>query len=670
VREIIVTRLARLPEPAQRLARLASVVGRTVPHDLLAALARDEDLDRTVRVLVDHGHLVIVEPDSYAFRHALIHEALYRELLPGERRQAHATVARCLAERPELAMAPAAELAHHWDAAGEAAPALAASVRAAAVATEGLAPAAAHAHYERALRRWPDVAEPDTVAGLDHDTLLEQAAEAASLAGHNQRAVELTQQRLTVLRDPERVGCVYEQLSYQARSAGNWELARHAAAETVRLLPAGSPARPTLESWRMMLDMLGARHLDAVRHASRLLPGATGVARNRALTVLGAGNVMLGHVADGVTYLEQHREFAGRSGVPRFIGVGYVNASESLIWADRHTEALALAREGRTRASELGFDIYLLPLVGNAVRALAELGRWDEALDTSNDPDDPAADPFNWIFVDLPRAEVLLRRGELTDAAELLKRIGTVLDGQDDAQYGSELAHLRARLAAAEGRPDDAHAAVREGLELALRAQDLWLVARLVATGVALATDPAEADELLAAGRTHRAALPDAVPLPRTRRAVALAEAERAGDPAAWSEVDGGPDPYLAAYARYREAEALLSAKGSRARAAELLAFAATTAQKLGAAPLAALVASVSERARLTPAGTTSVLGLTAREAEIFALVGQGRTNAEIAAELFISTKTASVHVSNILRKLGLRSRIQAAALAHRQEHR
>ncbi|MDQ3788471.1 MAG: helix-turn-helix transcriptional regulator [Actinomycetota bacterium] len=71
----------------------------------------------------------------------------------------------------------------------------------------------------------------------------------------------------------------------------------------------------------------------------------------------------------------------------------------------------------------------------------------------------------------------------------------------------------------------------------------------------------------------------------------------------------------------------------------------------------------------MVTSGTAPLLGLTAREAEIFSLVGQGKTNAEIAAELFISTKTASVHVSNILRKLGVKSRIQAAALAHRQEH-
>ncbi|GAB1516504.1 helix-turn-helix transcriptional regulator [Actinophytocola sp. KF-1] len=681
VREIIVTRMARLSAPAQRLARLASVVGRTVPHDLLAALVPADDLDAAVRDLIDHGQLVIVEPDAYAFRHALIQEALYRELLPGERRQAHAAVARGLTARPELARSHAAELAHHWDAAGAAEPALAAAVVAAAGASDGHAPAAAHAHYERALRRWPDVADPESVTGIDHDQLLERAAEAASLAGHNQRAVELTQQRLADLRDPERIAHAYEQLSYQARSVGNWELARHASAETVRLLPDGSPARLRVESWQMMLAMLGARHLDAVRHGERILPLAPEgpdddlVPRNRALTALGTAHVMLGHVDEGVGYLARHREFGARTGVPRFVGVGYVNTAESLIWADRQTEALALARDGVERASELGFAIYLLPIVGNAVRALAELGRWDEALDTAADPDDPAADPFNWIFVDLPRAEVLLRRGEPAAAAALLARAGAVLDGQDDAQYGTELAHLRARLAGEEGRHADGLAAVRTGLETALAAQDMWLVARLVATGVwlAMATgDTATADELLSAGREHRTSLEarGAVALPRTLRAVALAEAERAGpDPAAWAAVDGGPEVYLTAYARFREAEALLSAKGSRVRAAELLAAAAATAAELSAAPLADRIAALAGRARLVPSGAAPALGLTAREAEIFALVGQGKTNAEIAAELFISTKTASVHVSNILRKLGVKSRIQAAALAHRQEH-
>ncbi|MPZ84543.1 MAG: hypothetical protein GEV28_30820 [Actinophytocola sp.] len=213
----------------------------------------------------------------------------------------------------------------------------------------------------------------------------------------------------------------------------------------------------------------------------------------------------------------------------------------------------------------------------------------------------------------------------------------------------------------------------------------MWLAIRLVATGVQVEADAVAddasagagaADELLALGRRHRTELETAgaVALPRTRRAQGLADAERTRlgtpDPAAWvtlAEV-AGVDRYLAGYARFREAEALLQVKGSRTRAAEAIAEAAETAAALGAAPLAERTSALAGRARITPRPAPAAHGLTARETEILALVGRGLTNAEIAGELFISTKTASVHVSNILRKLGLRSRIQAAALAHRAE--
>lgn len=694
VRDIVLTRLARLGDDAQHLARIASVAGRTVPHDLLQGLGAfpEDRLGTALRELVDHGQLTAAGSDAYAFRHALIHESLYRDLLPGERRAAHARIARHLADHPELAgtrsaAGAAAELAHHWDAAGDPARALAASVEAASAAAGGLAPAEAHAHYERALRRWRETA--DRPAGLTHGTLLERAAEAASLAGHNQRAVELTKARIAELagEETERVALAYEQLSYQARSAGNWELARSASRQSVRLVPADSPARLRIESWLMMIDMLAGQHLDAVRRAERLLPYAADdpMVTNRALTALGTGHVMLGHVAEGVEHLRRHREFADRSATPRFIGVGYVNTAESLIWADRQVDALALARQGVERATEYGFDIYLLPILGNVVRALAELHRWDEAVDATRDPDDPSADPFNWVFVDLPRAEILLRRGDLAGAAGLLKRIGAVLDGQGDVQYGTELAGLRARLAAAEHRWDDARAAVRAGLDVALSAQEMWLASRLVATGVQVEADAVTddagsadaADELLTLGHRHRVALEaaGAVALPRTLRAQALADAERTRlgtpDPAAWVTLAelAGVDRYLAGYARFREAEALLQVKGSRTRAAEAIGEAAETAAALDAAPLAGLTAALASRGRLTPRPTHGAAhGLTARETEILALVGRGLTNAEIAGELFISTKTASVHVSNILRKLGLKSRIQAAALAHRAE--
>jgi len=704
VREVVITRLARLTEGARQLSRLASVIGRTVSHDLLADLAglSEVDIGASVRDLIHHGQLVTAGDDGYAFRHALIREAIYADLLPGERRSAHGRVARLLAARPTST----AELAHHWDAAGAADEALTASVLAGGSASAAFAPVEAHSHYERALRRWPEATDPTALTGLDLDTLLERAAEAASLASRNARAVELTKERLAVLderRDPERAALAHAVLSYRAWASADWPLARAANLRALELIPAESPERVAIMARRAGLAMLSSRHREALTYAGELLPVAEAAGDQtsyaRGLMVVGLCHIGLGHVDEGLSFLRQHLDLANETRVPRMLGVSYANHPEALVWVDRPAQALAMAREGIARAGEFGFDFYLLLIVGNQVRALAELHRWDEVLDATDDPTDQGADAFTRLPVDLTRADVYLKRGSWAAAAELLDRSAEVLTGQDDVQFGTELCALQALLAAKERRWADARAAVREGLRIALSADNQHRAAQLVSIGVRVEADAADdaretgaapdlagalarADEVLAAGRAHQSALAadGAVPLPRVLRYYALALAERSRllappSPSAWSDVVAvaAHDRHLAAYARFRAAEAVLLGRGPRQQATTALAEAATVAAELGATPLAEQVAALAERGRVTlpAAGTPAVaadpLGLTSREVEVLELVGRGLTNSEIAEELFISTKTASVHVSNILRKLGLKSRIQAAALAHRR---
>ncbi len=172
-------------------------------------------------------------------------------------------------------------------------------------------------------------------------------------------------------------------------------------------------------------------------------------------------------------------------------------------------------------------------------------------------------------------------------------------------------------------------------------------------------------------------------------RALLLAEEARAagtGEPEAWSAAvtawqDVG-EPYPLAYALLRLAEACSTA-GDRQSAAELVTRAQEIAERIGAEPVAAEAAALRRRARLAQparpaddgapeldgeatADELARFGLTEREREVLALLSAGRSNPEIAQALFISAKTASVHVSNILAKLGVASRVEAAAVAHR----
>jgi DNA-binding CsgD family transcriptional regulator len=155
-------------------------------------------------------------------------------------------------------------------------------------------------------------------------------------------------------------------------------------------------------------------------------------------------------------------------------------------------------------------------------------------------------------------------------------------------------------------------------------------------------------------------------------------------DPILWQDVASRWEalgrPYPAAYGWYRYAECVLAAHGPRADAQRGLAKAAATCRRLDARPLGEDVARLARHARLDidpgrdDEGPTAApeprlgtsTGLTERELEVLGLLAAGLSNQQIADTLFISRKTASVHVSNILGKLGVDNRIEAAAVAHR----
>ena len=177
----------------------------------------------------------------------------------------------------------------------------------------------------------------------------------------------------------------------------------------------------------------------------------------------------------------------------------------------------------------------------------------------------------------------------------------------------------------------------------------------------------------------------DGGPVERVWNAVAAADLARArgrSDPALWAkaarEWEAIGRTFLAALARWREAEAHVE-RGDRAAALEPARLALETAERVGASWLVGEVSALRDRARLDlevesdgrePSNgdgpADDPFGLTARERQVLALIAEGATNRQIGTALFMAEKTASVHVSRILAKLGVSSRTQAAAVAHR----
>ncbi|HEX9354613.1 MAG TPA: AAA family ATPase, partial [Streptosporangiaceae bacterium] len=157
VRDVLAARVARLPAAGQRVLGAASVLGRAMSHQLLAAVAEDADLDDGLAAAFSHR---LLEPDEagYRFRHPLIQETVYG-LLPPARQALHARAAAALtqlrpAEAPAARAGHAVQVAFHWQQAGHAGEALAAAVRAGDLAQAAHAPAEALAQYTLAIAGW------------------------------------------------------------------------------------------------------------------------------------------------------------------------------------------------------------------------------------------------------------------------------------------------------------------------------------------------------------------------------------------------------------------------------------------------------------------------------------------------------------------------------------
>ncbi|GAA1856623.1 helix-turn-helix transcriptional regulator [Myceligenerans crystallogenes] len=710
LRDILLLRYWRLSRPAQALCRVVAAAGASVWHDVLddvlarsgpEAPGRDDPLspDDAAREAIESSVLVATA-ERYQFRHALMQEAVYAELLPGERRRLHIAYANALTtalSRRTPSVAKLSHIADHWWRAGVLDKALAAAVEAHTAAVAGAAISAAVRLGERALELWEQVPDARDVAGIEHHELLRVVADAVRQSLRTDRALALAYQALDEWPAGDVVG--------HARMLCDAALcAAHA----------GSPEGPALVD--KALDLLAPGVDDAVRaevliRKARylMLDGRSAEAIEAAgaghETALRAGHRPLAAIGLNIRATARHgtgdpaamaefvaaRDLAGSdwNALQRY----YINGTDAFLLRGEWERALAETEEGlatarRAGASELSTSLISL----NRAEALVGTGRWAEAADAfarsiplagSGTHLSPHA-----VHLQMQSTWLTLWQGEVARARAEAAARGAAWDrfGALEEQVRMRVAVLRAQLALL----DDDAAAAYELVTAFLATSDrppYLLEAVTVAARAAVAGSGIDAGigARIDAGINPEADVDaDVAPLREKLAACAhwpsypvwaAAFAAELGE-GPWEAVADHPrgPAHLYPYARFRAGQALLGA-GDRPGARAALNAAAAEADRIGAGLISGWAADLLGRAGLAADDAAAQPGgaprpapdadqLTAREQQVLDLVAEGLTNGQIAGRLFISPKTASVHVSAILRKLGVASRTEAALRA------
>jgi DNA-binding NarL/FixJ family response regulator len=711
LRDLLLVRVQRLSEPARQLLALVATAGRAVDERLLAAVgtvgaaefapALREALAQ--QVLVSRG-----DSGAYAFRHALVSEAVYRDLLAGERTALHLALARTLAAHPELgasAIGVSGELAHHWYSAGDLVRALEALVRAGVDSDRAFAFAETLRHCERALGIWYRVPDAAAVAGIDRAALMERAALAAVRAEQPQRGAELAAEAVAELDpddDPVRLAQVYVILGRCRWLSADTDGSLEAYGEAVRLVPEQPPGpeRALVLATEAQALMLTGQSVASLERCAQALDLAVALDDRHVQAHVHNTLAGLGWMAgDAVEHAATARQLSSEIGAVEEIGRSYVNGSEGYEYLGRTEDAIRLAQEGIDSSSHWGMTDFAVYLSASVALWKLRLGDPEAAARLWAD----AAPSGGTVAAAWYQVAGLLStlRGEFAQADSELERASELAAGVGGPEWWPATTAAIAVLRLWEGRLDDAaHAAHRALDAIADPGFAPWLVdfsivyptvARVDADRAEDARARGDADDGLeeaaaAATAVTRcdemlAQIPKGQVAPRgvACRSLTVAEAARAAgrpDPDAWADAverfrELG-DPYIVAYAEFRQAEAAVAA-GARAAVDVLLRDAHALTAGMGEVPLRAQIAALARRSRISlgedgdgQAGHDSALGITAREREVLVLLAQGATNREIAESLVITEKTASVHVSHILAKLDARNRGEAAAIAHR----
>ncbi|KHK95143.1 hypothetical protein LK09_19730 [Microbacterium mangrovi] len=697
LRDLVLARYERLGDDARALIRTMAAGGVHVDHALIAAVAGlpDDDLDRALREAID-DRVISADGDGYSFRHALTREAVEGEMLPSEQVRVHRRYAEVLTADASDGPDAVSAAAEHWLAAHDLPRAFDATVRALEASRATFAPAASVKLVERLTELWPQVPDAEARAGTTPADLHLQAATAWHDLGDAERSLRAANEGLSCpIDDPVLRAGLLRQRYVEEFNTGRRpdRTGLHEARELLEGLD--DPRAKTLLSRTLSNIAAGHHDASAQQHLRRAVALAEESGSTSALAIALANEAWrLSEVEDdevaALEPLERARALDLNPSAWAYVGSALTDMLGRL---GRYEDAAAVGCAHFEDAVGAGLDRGLTgDLALETAHALFSLGRVPEALEFAQ------------------RARRLLERGSRIQAVRLLS---THYAWNDEPEQRDALRTVeRATLDEARRRnptridwwvPASVDAVVAAAAGLPVRADDDWVPrfaavdAVLQRVGMAPQTGRyaaiAGALMLRAVASTHpvvaqaeaaqlRATIEDAVrrwpdrgtaPLLRRFIEATFADADRAAPRdrvQSWRAVLDGPDAATLPVRHRHLAELSLAAAslaaGDREGAVGVLAAVSEAAGEHGVRRIGASASELAARAGLTTAADAPLPvleTLTPRERQVLALVAEGLTNAQIGERLFISPKTASVHVSAILAKVGAGNRAQAAAL-------
>ena len=689
--DLLLARIDALEQGPRALLRLASVNGTRLDTETLADLAGldQAQVEACLRDALD-ANVLSQARGHLEFRHPLLREAAYADLMPDERTRTHGRLAEILQAKvdcePDPGLVSLSRLAFHWDAAHNLPRTLAASVRAGLLA-QRLGAAEALTQFERALAVWDRVPDAEAVAGHPQAELVVLLGEAAVGQGDDERWRMLVRTAVEMLGpDPDRLlaSRIYSALV---------PAARHADAigkpEAIRLAVEYAGDSPTEElalalNARSLYLNRHTRFADSLESAQQANDAARAAgcveAEVYALHLGSLSLYFLGHIGDGLAGMERSDALARKAGMVGnmldwTLPLQYMEAGQ----VDR---GLSIANQGFDEGMALGLPLQATLCGAAGLKALLWRGLLDEAEQRLEELEElglPAA-IGRWHP---PRTELLLTRDDTHAATSLVHQTAAyahdigrtpwdteVLTGLelaamlDDGPGALETARSYLAQLDACDSPLTAAGAARIGFQALCLARSIpgletdqldERAARQLERAQAGLTEewrPSYYGVQLALAEAYAARYAGESAVAQFRVATSLAEPFGA---------------YFALEPRLNLAEELL-AHGGRDEGRELLVACWSAAHDMGARYLERRVIGLATRSRVplpqAPEHEGPLSRLTPREHEVLDLLATGATNRTIATTLFITEKTASVHVSNILAKLGAANRGEAAALA------